>query len=296
MIPCNISIINITAFFPSFLYKHKNQKKMKIVIKFLLVIHLVVSTTLFIGCNDSVTQVYDEVSNTNFVATEAFHFSIEVQNQTMFTISGINGNIVINGISNADSVIITGQKSVGSESVADAQASLLNLNVIVQGSANEVTVKTDQPEQTGGRNYNVNYQVTLPKDFKISAGNVNGTVSVDSINNNVNAANVNGQVLLTDIVGNTAASLVNGQITAKITLPSSGTIGLANVNGNVALQIPINSSAAFSAGLVNGTITINNLTLQNQVSSNTKVTGTLGSGDGTISLATVNGNISATGF
>jgi len=89
---------------------------------------------------------------------------------------------------------------------------------------------------------------------------------------------------------------VNGQITAKITLPLNGNIGMANVNGNIDLEIPTNTSAEFSAGLVNGNITITNLVLQNQVSSSTSLTGTLSNGEGTIALTTVNGNISATGF
>ena len=97
-------------------------------------------------------------------------------------------------------------------------------------------------------------------------------------------------------MGNSAVSLVNGQITAKITLPLNGNIGMANVNGNIDLEIPTNTSAEFSAGLVNGNITITNLVLQNQVSSSTSLTGTLGNGEGTIALTTVNGNISATGF
>ncbi|MHA2099564.1 MAG: hypothetical protein ACW99A_12885 [Candidatus Kariarchaeaceae archaeon] len=269
---------------------------MKTMINILFVIFFLASCSLFISCDSTTTEVEDQVSNTDFVASETFYFSIAVQNQTMFSIAGINGNITINGVSNTDSVIITGQKSVGSESIADAQASLQNLDVIVRDLANEVAVETDQPEDTGGRNYNVNYQVTLPKDFMISAANVNGIVSIDSINNTVNAANVNGQILLTDIVGSSAVSLVNGQIVAKITLPLNGNIGMANVNGNVVLQIPTNTSAEFSAGLVNGIITIKNLTLQNQVNSNTSVTGRLGNGAGTISLATVNGNINATGF
>lgn len=270
---------------------------MKTIVNILFVIFFIASCTLYISCDsETVTGIDDEVSNTDFVASESFYFSIAVQSKTMFSITGINGNITINGVSNTDSVIITGQKSVGSESLADAQASLQNLNVIVRDQSNEVNVETDQPEETGGRNYNVNYQVTLPKDFLITAANVNGVVSVDSINNTVNTANVNGQILLTDIVGSSAVSLVNGQIVAKITLPLNGTIAIANVNGNIALEIPTNTSAEFSAGLVNGNIIITNLSLLNQVSSNTSVTGTLGNGEGTISLTNVNGNISAYGF
>ena len=97
-------------------------------------------------------------------------------------------------------------------------------------------------------------------------------------------------------MGNSAVSLVNGQIIAKITLPLNGSIEMANVNGNIELEIPTNTSAEFSAGLVNGNITITNLVLQNQVSSSTSLTGTFGNGEGTIALATVNGNINTTGF
>ena len=171
-----------------------------------------------------------------------------------------------------------------------------NLNVIVQDLANEVAVETDQPEETGGRNYQVDYNVTLPKSFTITVANVNGSVSVDSINNTVTAANVNGQILLDEIVGSTTVSLVNGQIVAKITLPLNGNIQMGNVNGNVTLEIPTNTSAQFAAGLTNGNITITNLTLHNQVSTLTSVVGTLGNGEGAISLATVNGNINAVGF
>lgn len=269
---------------------------MKTIINVLVVALLFVSLTLFVSCNNTVTQVDDNVSNTDFVATEAFHFSIAVQNQTMFSIAGINGNISISGVSNTDSVIITGQKSVGSESIADAQASLQNLEVIVQDLANEVAVETNQPDETGGRNYTVNYLISLPKHFMISAANVNGSVSVDSINNTVNTANVNGGIILTDIVGSSAVSLVNGQIEAKITLPLNGSINMATVNGSIELQIPISTSAELSAGLVNGNISTTNLMLQNPVITSTSLTGTLGNGEGTIALATVNGNINATGF
>jgi hypothetical protein len=268
---------------------------MKTNINILYVIFFLASSLLFISC-DSTTEVTGEVSNTNFEASETFSFSIPVDNKTMFTIAGINGTINIDGVANTDSVIITGDKIVKSESIEDAQANLQNLNVIVRETANEVAVETDQPDETGGRNFEVNYNVSLPKSFLITAANVNGTVTVDSINNNVTAANVNGQILLDDIVGSATVSLVNGQILTRITLPLNGNIQIGNVNGNVTLEIPTSTSAQFSAGLTNGNIIIDNLTLQNQVSTPTSVVGTLGGGQGAISLATVNGNISAVGF
>lgn len=268
---------------------------MKTVNTILFGVFFVVSCSLFISC-DSTTEVTTDVSNTNFQASESFYKSFAVDNKTMFTISGINGIVDINGVSNTDSIRITVDKIVRSESIEDAQANLQNLNVIFLETANAVAVETDQPDETGGRNFEVNYNVTLPGSFLITAANVNGTVSVDSINNNVTAANVNGQILLDDIVGSATASLVNGQIFSKITIPLNGNIQIGNVNGNVTLEIPMSTSAQFSAGLTNGNIIIDNLTLQNQISTPKSVAGTLGGGQGAISLGTVNGNISAVGF
>jgi len=76
---------------------------MKTINAILIVIFFVVSCSLFISC-DSTTEVNNEVSNTNFEASESFYYSIAVDNKTMFSIAGINGTININGVSNSDSV------------------------------------------------------------------------------------------------------------------------------------------------------------------------------------------------
>jgi len=48
--------------------------------------------------------------------------------------------------------------------------------------------------------------------------------------------------------------------------------------------------------VTNGTIRLSNLVLSNSVSTPGSLTGILGSGQGTISLTTVNGGIYVTGF
>jgi len=89
--------------------------------------------------------------------------------------------------------------------------------------------------------------------------------------------------------------LVNGQIQAKVTLPTDGVIAMSTVNGGINLNIPQSTSAEFSASVVNGTISTD-LILINLVSTPTSLTGTLGTGEGTIALSTVNGSISVWGF
>ncbi len=238
----------------------------------------------------------DDVRNTDFVATESFYFKLNSDDHLRLRLEGINGNVSIIGLSQSDSVVVAGEKRVGSESLQDAEAHLQELGVSVQDLTSEVFVKTTQPDETQGRSYVVNYAVVLPKEFEVLVTNVNGAVIIDSINNSISVQNVNGQVTLDEVFGSVFVSLVNGQIQAEVTLPTDGTIDMATVNGGIDLDIPQSTSAEFSATVVNGMISMFDLVLQNLVSTPNSLTGTLGDGQGAISLSTVNGTISVHGF
>ncbi len=235
-------------------------------------------------------------SNTDFEAEEPFSFEVEVGNRSLLRLQGINGEITITGISGANSVIITGIKRVGSESTQDAEEHLQELEVNVQSLANEVFVETIQPQDSGGRNYIVDYTITLPKNLEVQVANANGIVTLDSIENDVTVNNANGGVIFIGIVGNALVNLANGTIESEVTLPLNGTIDLNMGNGNINLAIPANTSAGFSAIVSIGSISVSNLVLQDEVSTPTSRRGTLGNGQGTISLETGNGNIRVSGF
>jgi len=81
-----------------------------------------------------------------------------------------------------------------------------------------------------------------------------------------------------------------------ISVPAQLNIAVDNVNGSIALDIPQNTSADFSASLVNGSISLQNLTLHNRVTTSKSLQGRLGDGQGMISLRTTNGNIDVLGF
>lgn len=258
-----------------------------------IILTLLAACVVWINCD----TIFDEdIRNTDHIAKEPFAFDVAVIHQSQLRLEGINGNIFITGVSDADSVIITGEKIVGSESTKDAEEHLEDIEVRVQDLANEVYVKTIQPQQTHGRNYTVNYFITLPNDMQVLAENVNGSMKIESIDTYVSADNVNGQITLKEINGNAVVGLVNGQITGEISLLPDGTVEMSNTNGNIELDIPHNTSAEFSAHVVNGTISISNLDIENVESSSSSLEGRLGDGHGTISLSTVNGSINVSGF
>lgn len=254
------------------------------------------------------------VNNTHYSASENFSYSLNVTTQTYFELHGINGTVKIQGSANSNAVEIWGVRRVESESQADADANLTRLSVEITTTEEGIFVFTRQPEDTHGRNFIVNYQVRVPHNWLVFAENINGNTSLDSINNDVNVALINGELEVKDITGNASAelvngnlrlieisgnvlgALVNGNIYGKVYLPPSGICKVSTVNGQVALSIPQTTSANFSARVSNGTISLSNLTLRNAATSPTSTTGTLGSGDGTLQLKTVNGNIVVTGF
>jgi len=236
------------------------------------------------------------VDNTNFVARESFHRQVDVQNHTQMRLDAINGNVEIIGSASATSVTITGELRVGSESTADAEEYLQKLEVRVTETASTVLVETIQPDKTHGRNFVVDYKITLPENLELDANNINGNITIENIKNDVDVDNINGNIDLKDIVGNASADVVNGLIRAKVTMPQGGNINMGTVNGNIELEIPLNTSADFSANVTNGAIQISNLTLQNEVATTRSLRGTFGNGQGTIKTNTVNGNIKTTGF
>jgi DUF4097 and DUF4098 domain-containing protein YvlB len=235
------------------------------------------------------------VGNNDFSAQEPFMFGVERDNQTMFRLLAVSGSVEIVGVPGTSSLSISGERRVESNSLADAQENLARLEVQVSELETEIVVQTVQPADTGGQNFIVDYTISLPEDLVVNSASVNGSVRVDSVKSAVSVQHVNGPVSADAIEGDTGITVVNGGIDASITLLVGGTAQIDVANGDIALEIPQQSSAQFSAIVANGSITVSNLTLTNETVTPTSHTGTLGNGEGTIALRTVNGNIAASG-
>ena len=186
--------------------------------------------------------------------------------------------------------------TVGSDSQADADRHLDDLEIQVTDSAMEILIQTIQPKNTAGRKYHVEYDIIVPNNFAVITTQVNGSIDIVDIENSVDVLNVNGDILLSNIVGGVAADVVNGSIEANVILPGNKTIDLVSDNGRIELRIPPSTSAAFDTTFVNGTIHTTNLVFADLVQTRLSLTGTLGSGEGVIELWAGNGDISVLGL
>ncbi|MGH7492708.1 MAG: DUF4097 family beta strand repeat-containing protein [bacterium] len=272
-----------------------------------------IASLMLAGC-DVGNLVDNGDASGNATAAEAFSFELQVAQQDRIELRGVNGNVELAGVSEAQTVHIWGERRVTSRSTADAHAYLSHLQARVTDGNAAVLVETVQPDDNHGRQLQVDYHLRVPYSWHAEIHNTNGNVTIDSlgqavaiflINGNVlaqkiassvSASSTNGNAMLNEIHGSAHVALMNGNVDATIFMPPRAACNLNTINGTIALQIPRATSAEFSASLSNGTIGLIDLMLQSVDSSPTSTRGRLGDGSGRISLKTVNGDIRVRGF
>ena len=277
----------------------KSHKKISIqLIQLMLsfLVLLILSSCEVVVENETKHEDSDGVDNQNYSASESFFYNIVVNDQNYLSLNSINGNINITGIDSGESVVISGERIVKSESRSDAKEHLELLQVEIEENVSDITIKTDQPDKSEGRNYTINYNIKVPSNWQINVDHVNGNLEIVNIKNDIDASLINGKVDLSDIFGNVDVSIVNGSFTGDVTISLNGYCQVNLVNGTINLEIPTSTSADFSASVVNGLIRLNDLALENLSTSPHRASGTLGEGEGNIDLETVNGPITVDGF
>ena len=232
-----------------------------------------------------------------FIADGDFSDSVPVASHSRIRLDVVNGEVVITGQPGAASVSVTAELQVGSNaSQLDAETGLNQLAVLVAEGSDEIFVQTVQPKNVVGRQFVVNYNITVPSDLAVDVTQVNGHVTVLNIESSLFVEVGNGNVYLSDIFGGATVSVENGSVDGTVTLPPGGEVMISTGIGDISLRIPTSTSADLSALAGFGAINWDNLDLLNAVHTNRSLTGTLGDGTGLIDLDTRNGNIYVSGF
>ena len=218
-------------------------------------------------------------SSPPFIDKKNFSREVQVENHMRMRLDAVNGELTITGQPDATSVMVSAELRVGShESWEDAETRLEQLEVLVTDLSDEILVQTQQPDNTQGRQYVVDYTITVPSNLEVDVNQVNGGIHVEDTANSV------------------FVKAMNGSIDSTVSLPLHGEISLSMLNGDIDLRLPTSTSAELSAFVDNGSITWDNLNLPDAVHTTQSLTGTLGGGAGVIWLETTNGNIDVIGF
>ncbi len=225
------------------------------------------------GCGDGGGS-----SSSLFFVSEPFSFEVPEGSNTDITVLGINGIIEINGSAAGDTVFISGVMKVGSASSAEAKLHITDMDVEVSEAGSVVTVETVQPPAPIGLNYIVEYSITVPD-----------TMSID-------ASQVNGEILILGMNSDISASQINGIIDVDAAMPPGGLFDLSTSNGDITLTIPTDTSATLMCFSATGRVRTYDLTILNPVQTTHSLSGTLGGGDGGITITTANGDITVQGI
>ena len=199
-----------------------------------------------------------------------------------FGIENQSGSIEI-AVGNESSVRIEAEKE------AETEDELRNLEIVVEGAGDSISVRTVQQRPGPG---GVSYRIVLPADAQVTVVTVNGDVSVTGIEGRVQAQSVNGALRIEDMAGEVEASTTNGSIHASYRAVEGGLHRFETTNGEVRIYLPEDAGGDLDAETMNGTIEVG--FPMNFPPGGLHVRGSFGSGGSTFEISTVNGAITIT--
>lgn len=223
--------------------------------------------------------------------TETFNYELSTGGR--ISLDNINGDIEISGES-GNQVQITAEKR------ADNSKDLAKLKIKIKADTDAIRIETVH-EKSESRWFGINnsgevsYTLTVPASANLDTiSTVNGEIRIRGVSGTVKAESVNGHLDLGNLAGDANLSTTNGGIEARFdTLKGSQRVNADTVNGRITLLIPDDSSARVSAETLNGDIDAEDFGLEVEKGGfiGKDLKGSIGSGEASIDLDTVNGGI-----
>ena len=219
--------------------------------------------------------------------SQEFHRTVSLPANGRVSLDNVNGNVEITGW-NRNEVQIDAVKQ------ARDQQRLDEAQIEIESGSDYVKIHTQYPHDHNNNNpASVHYTLHVPQSARLDQISlVNGSLTVQKVEGEVDAKLVNGKVHISDLSGEARISSVNGSIEASYaSLNNVREIKLKSVNGSIELGLPGSPNAEVKASTVNGSIKSDfPLTVQGSFSGR-NLSGTLGSGGTRIELSNVNGSM-----
>ncbi len=137
----------------------------------------------------------------------------------------------------------------------------------------------------------VTFNVRVPAGVRFVGETMNGRIGADNLRSDVELLTMNGAIEVWT-TGWASASTMNGKVWARIgSTDWSAELELESMNGAIEVVLPVGASTVVRASTMNGRVQ-SDWPLEKTGWIRNKASGTIGSGGRTISLSTMNGNIS----
>lgn len=245
-----------------------------------------------------------------------------------FSAQTFNGSIMVIG-TETEICEITATITARSFTSEEAQLLAEQTTVRLERTPEGLQTVIERPKKKNRESISVKLEVKVPRQTALKLGTSNGRVTLSSIEKSIHAKTSNGRIEITNatgaitahtsngritikqadadlfdlhtsngkitceaITGNMKASTSNGAIAVKYTPDANPAtnINLSTSNGAISVTTPKNYSARVDASTSNSKIHTNiPITVQGKFGK--KVKGTIGTGEGQLTLHTTNGSI-----
>jgi len=218
----------------------------------------------------------------------------EIREQTL-ALSG--GTIAIDGKQNGgvsikgwdqNQVLVRARVQTSAPTAEEAKALSGQIRIETGGAK----IFSSGPENRRDYNWNVSYEVFVPRRADLNVETHNGGIAIADVNGRIDFSALNGGVVLKRVGGAVHGSTTNGGLVIELSGDrwDGETLDVSTTNGGVVMAVPENYSAHLQTGTVNGSVSVDfPVNVQGRLTK--QVAFDLGSGGATLKAMTTNGGV-----
>jgi len=219
----------------------------------------------------------------------------EVKEQTLAATGGTidvdgmqNGGISVRGWERNEILV---RYRIQSQATTQAEADNLSSQIRVATAGGQI--RAEGPEQARNANWDVGYEIFVPRQSNLSLHTHNGGISISDVRGSISFEAQNGGVALKRLGGNVTGETVNGGLAVELTGSNWEGEGLnvKTTNGGLSVIVPNNYSAHLETGTVNGHLAISP-SIAEVTRESKRLSLDLGSGGTNLRIYTTNGGVS----
>ncbi len=218
----------------------------------------------------------------------------EIREQTLALSGGAiaidgrqNGGVSVKGW-DQNQVLVRARVQTGAPTAGEAQELSQQIRIETSGAK----IFASGPENRKDFNWNVSYEVFVPRRADLSLETHNGGIAIADVNGRIDFTALNGGVVLKRVGGTVRGSTTNGGLVIELTGDrwDGDSLDVRTTNGGIILSVPENYSANLQTGTVNGGVSVDfPITVQGQI--NKQIALNLGSGGAMVKAMTTNGGV-----
>ena len=201
-----------------------------------------------------------------------------------------NGGISVKGW-DQNQVLVRAKVQTGAPTAAEAADLARQIRIETSGAK----IFANGPDNRKDYNWQVSYEVFVPRRADLSLETHNGGISISEVNGKIDFTALNGGVVLRKLGGTVRGSTTNGGLVVELSGDrwDGETLDVRTTNGGIVMSVPENYSANLQTGTVNGGLDVdfpvnvptNGARRSKQLAVN------LGSGGAMVKAMTTNGGV-----